>query len=334
MYPDDVLELESLSVKYLETGRNYFDDLQMFLQHLKDQENAPNTVIGKLSFVRIWLQWNDVQLSASQMGILKSMMPRKVTVHDEAELTREKLVSLVSHADVMMRAVLLILISSGMRRGECVLFRLDQVHGNEIHFEYKQMKARKPQIYFISNEARMALDEWLKVRDEYLLLACTRTEKCLGNNGSLPSDPRVFPYAPETIGKKFVGIQEKAKLYEYDPNAKRGRLTLHMIRKYTDSTMCLHISKNETNALIGHFEQGDSAYRRYTREQLRDAYKKVEPYLSILAPAEFAELQSETKQELLMQNKVIVSLVEDQLETKKALARLERLILAAEEKLD
>ena len=315
IYPDNEDDLDVLSLRYLTENRVYFDDLQLFVTYMIQSGSAPTTIHNRVGHVKYWFKWNEILLSPSQISILKTHMPRKVTIHDEADITREDLVSLVSHADVLMRAILLTLASSGMRIGECLSFSLDQLRNNEIHLTYQQMKARKPHVYHISAEALQAVEEWLKVRDVRLSQARNKSVKCLGLVVPM-SDNRVFPFSYQSVAAMFVSLQKVAGCYEYDAGSRRARRTLHGIRKWTDSQMKIYLSVNLANALIGHFEQGDASYRRYSLEQLRDAYAKVEPYLTILAPQEYAELKSETQQQLASHDKLLVGLMQDNYELK------------------
>ena len=323
IYPDSEEEIELLSMRYIKenvTNPQHFTNLLRFVKYLDERGDAPNTLHGKYANVLTWLKWNDVVFSPAESGRLKSILPRRVTVHDEGDLTKDKIVSLLSHSDVMMRAVILVLISSGMRIGECLSIRSDQLQGNEVHLERQQMKAGKPHVYFISREAGKAIDEWFKVRDVNLERSRKKAKKCLGiSSVSSDDDPRIFPYSQSVVSVKFVNLQKKAGTYEYDGNAKRGRITLHSFRKFTDSTMNLHISKNMTNALIGHFEYGDGAYRRYSREQLREAYSVVEPHLVMLAPPEYAEDMSEYNKRLNNQNSTLAIMADDLVQQQKAL---------------
>lgn len=324
-------DLQAASIEYLQDSeQNHFDNVKAFIKWLSDCGKSPNTIYSRYTSVMTWLKWNDISFTPAQQSMLQSLLPRKVTVHDEADLTRDKIKSLLAHADPLMRAVILCLVSSGMRVGELLSVDFSQLRDNEFHMNYMQMKAGKPHVYFISAEALAALREWLKVREKFLSGSRHKSAACLGRGVRLEFDNRIFPLTAATLFQKFQHVQKSAGLYEYDPQAKRARLTFHMFRKFADSTMNLHISKNETNALIGHFEPGDSAYRRYTREQLREAYKKVEPYLTMQAPADYAESKDEVRASLATHDKILVALYEEKIEMQKRMERLERLLRVAE----
>jgi hypothetical protein len=74
-----------------------------------------------------------------------------------------------------------------------------------------------------------------------------------------------------------------------------------------------------TNALIGHFEYGDGAYRRYSREQLREAYSVVEPHLVMLAPPEYAEDMNEYNTRLNNQNSTLAIMADELVQQQKSL---------------
>ncbi|MCZ9313281.1 MAG: tyrosine-type recombinase/integrase [Methanocorpusculum sp.] len=319
-------DLDNLSLQYLQNSdtESIFSDVSSYLESILSY--APKTISYKINFVLHWLKINGVVFSEIQLSLITSRMPRIVAIHDEDYLDLSKLKAILAHGDTLFRAVVLVLASSGMRIGECCLFEFSQIRGNEIHMRADQMKAGRPHVYFISSEAVAALAEWMKVRDAYIAKASARTTKCLRLNCS--KSVAVFPFSYNVILAKFRLSLQKSGLHEMDPVTKRGRLTPHSIRKWTDSTMKMYISSNLANALIGHYEPGDSSYRRYTREQLREAYAKVEPYLTIMAPQEYAELKSETQQQLASHDKLIVSLVEQNQETKKELEVLKSILQA------
>ncbi|MDV0440964.1 tyrosine-type recombinase/integrase [Methanorbis furvi] len=307
-------DLDTYSLQYLENSSidQIFADANSYFDSIYSL--SPKTISLRIGFLIHYLKMNDIAFSAAQDSILSGRLPRSVTVHDEDYLTTERLRSVLAQSDVMMRAIILVLASSGMRIGEVLSFDISQMHGNEIHMRASQMKGQKPHVYFISVEAVQAVNEWLKVRDVFATRALLKTKKCLGHSSVISSC--VFPYSYSSIGVKFTLVMQKAGLYERDMVTRRGRITLHSIRKWTDSTMKIHISSNLANALIGHFEAGDSSYRRYTREQLREAYAKVEPYLTILAPQEYADLKSETQQQLASHDKLLVGLMEENYQIK------------------
>ena len=80
---------------------------------------------------------------------------------------------LIMHMPVHGKALYLLLSSGGMRIGEALQLKLNDVNFNlnpvrvEIRGEYT--KTGDPYFSFISKEAKEALTEWLKNRGQYLL---------------------------------------------------------------------------------------------------------------------------------------------------------------------
>ncbi|MDE2521587.1 MAG: site-specific integrase [Methanocorpusculum sp.] len=310
----NISDINAVSLEYLQSERDFFGDLRDYIDQMIHSGLAPKTISVHFSYIRHWLSWNGVSFDPVQSSLLFGKLPRAVAIHDEDFLDREKISSILAHSDVLMRAVVLVLSSSGMRVGECLAIRPEQIQGKEIHMRAEQMKAGKPHVYFVSEEAVSALSEWDKMKDEYMRRAGVKTRKCLGRDVAYLQG--VFPFQYQTIRLKFENALKRADLFEKDTAVNRSRITLHSIRKWTDSTMKMYISSNLANALIGHFEPGDTSYRRYTREQLREAYATVEPHLVILAPQEYAELKSETQQQLASHDKLLVGLMEDNYQMK------------------
>lgn len=316
----DVSDLQSLSISYLSSGRDYFDDIKNYLRSLVDLGYAPNTISNSMHVIYEFLRWNGFEYTPIQLSIIRSLKPRSVGVRDEDIFDVRKLRSLLYHCDTCLTALILVLVSSGMRIGEALSITSEQIRDNEIYMRVDQMKSRKPHVYYISSEALQALDEWKRVRDIAILNADNRTKKCF-NHFPVNREP-IFVYSYSFVSRKFKNALSAAGL---------SRLTFHSIRKFTDSTMKLYIPSNLANSLIGHYEEGDISYRRYSRDQLREAYKKVEPYLIIQAPENYAELQSETQQQLSNHDKLLVQVLEEKMDLEKRLQRLERLVNALEQ---
>ncbi len=242
-----------------------FSDVCSYITYLRDIiQNSPNTIRLKTHYVLEWLDCNHIIFHPADKKILQNLRPRAVTITEEAELTRTLLRRLIENADPVMTPVLLILASSGMRISELLNIRTDQIireTPTEIHIPREHMKAGKPHVYHISHEAEQALDTYL--------------------SQSGKSD-RIFPFCYTTIRENFAELQKQAGTYQWCNQGKRSKITLHSIRKWTESTMKLHIPINLANELIGHDEGLSPHYRRYGRDQLRQAYLTAEPHLTLL----------------------------------------------------
>ncbi len=222
------------SLQWLNSGPDLFCVMRDYVRFLNDNcENgrySPLTVHNAFQTVSLWLKWNGCYLEDREIQPLKAMLPRRVLVHKEAEISREIIQVILHHSDIQMKALILLLSSSGMRINEALgLHQSDIVTGDpsEVTFSGRRMKARVRHTYYFSAEAAAAIVEWLKIRDTYLLQGVTRSK----NISRGYENTSLFGMTSATAGKKFRRILEAAKLYEYDEEGKRATITFHVFRK-------------------------------------------------------------------------------------------------------
>jgi len=303
IYKTEGAGLEDLASKYIEecrAGRDWFKDLLAFASYLGS--TPPKTASTYMAGVKLWLEYTlDIELSKKQTKLLRARLPkgnRARTV--EGDLTRETLRQILAHCDVKGKALFLFLASSGIRIGSALKLRLGDIDLSQapppvtVRGEYT--KAGDTYFTFISQEAREALQEWLKVREGYLKEASGKS-KGLGINKTLEDD-RVFPFNETTANKMWALAIRKAGLERMDPSTKRRTYHIHMLRKFFISQLKLAIPEEIVEALAGHNGYLDDAYRRYTRQQIAEFYKKGEPYLYVNVPREISQIQSHFQSEV------------------------------------
>jgi hypothetical protein len=106
-----------------------------------------------------------------------------------------------------------------------------------------------------------------------------------------------------------------------------GRLkrTYHGLRKFYLSQSKLVIPAEIPEALAGHRGYLTDEYRRYTETELEDYYRQAEPQLTVMAPAEVREIQSEFRQKMQAHSEILENLVAENIELKKRVLGLEEL---------
>lgn len=97
-----------------------------------------------------------------------------------------------------------------------------------------------------------------------------------------------------------------------------------MLRKFFRSQLALAIPRDIVEALMGHSGYLDEAYRRFTKKQRAEYYKKGEHLLTIQIPKEIKEIESEFKHELDRNRKLIEDLVIENRELKERLRKVEK----------
>jgi len=155
-------------------------------------------------------------------------------------------------------------------------------------------KSGNPRLSFISNEAKEALEEWLKVRDDYLLTSYRRSRNKISKEGKklfvvekrnerlFPKlfvvekrNERLFPFTYAPTRKAWINLILKSGFDKKDPTTKRYRTHIHVLRKYFRTRMALEIPVDVVEALMGHEGYLTQAYRQYSEEQLGELYNKA-----------------------------------------------------------
>jgi integrase len=290
-------ELEWVAAQYIEeckAGRDWFKDLLAYAASLHGR--PPKSARAFMAGAKNWIEYSlDVELTRKQSRLLLGRLPKGSRARtEEIELSRELLRKILVHADVKGRVLFLFLASSGIRIGEALKLRLEDVNLNvdpptvTVRGEYT--KAGDTYITFISSEAREALEQWLRVRESYLESAANRG-RGLGKTKHT-ADPRVFPLSQTVAEQMWYTVIEKAGLNHKDPSTGRYKLHVHMLRKFFLSQAKLAVPENLVEAWAGHSGYLDEAYRRYSLDQMREYYKKAEPYLLINIPRDISQIQS------------------------------------------
>lgn len=325
VYPDvKNEELNECSLRYLEEHDDHFLQLMRFIK--ANRHKAPLTIHHEVNHVQYWLKWSGIELSVAECAKLKNMMPRPVVLTEDEVLTPDKIRTLLNHSDVLMRAFILLLCSSGMRADELVKIRFEDMREDgcrRFHIPAERMKARKPHDYRYSDEAHDALLEWLKVRDDYVARADLKTRRCLQHKKDHSQmDEFIFPFSYALFSVKLHNVLESAKMLRKDETTGRCTITFQAFRRWFDSTIKLHMSVNLANELVGHDEGLSSNYRRYPQEMLDEAYHDVEKYLKIFAPDDYANMKGEFARMLQNQETTTAQLTAEILKQKEDISAL------------
>lgn len=226
--------------------------------------------------------------------MLRQKMPkggRARTIEDD--LTREKLRKILHHCDIRLKALFLLLVSSGIRVGEAIQLKLDDVTLEAappvVHVRGEYAKEGDPYTSFISSEAKEALQEWLKVREDFIKDTAYRAHNIerrkfrpWQKQVTPPAENSLFPFTYNSAQKAFIHVLQEADLYTQDKTTGIATIHIHMLRKYFLSQIKTKIPSEVAEALVGHAGYLSDAYRRYNTQQLAEFYRKGESALFIL----------------------------------------------------
>ena len=279
VYGSNENHLEEYAERYFEEKRSYEEDIQNFLA--KINEKPPKSVRLMIAAVRSFLIENDVELPEKfwrrLMGRVKGT--RALTL-DEVPSNVE-LRKITTHMPVHGKALYLILSSSGMRIGEALKLTLEDLDLNQdpvkISIRGEYTKTGNSRIAFISAEAKESIEEWLKVRSQYLDSAIGKSHRY----GKKAQDARIFPFESVTAYMVWKGALEKSGFLKVDKSTNRHTIHPHVLRKFFRTKLGSVIPVDVVEALMGHEGYLTEVYRRYTTEDLAKFYKQGEQVLQV-----------------------------------------------------
>lgn len=296
-------EYEKLAERYFKEDRNHFEDLLRFVVSLNS--SPPIGARAKIAAVKEFLTYYGVEFTQKQLKILSTKMSKGKTGRTaEKDIDIDILRKIITHMDLKGRALVLVLVSSGMRIGEALQVRLSDVDLSKtpakiiVRGEYT--KSGDTRTVFISREAKEALEEWLKVRDNYLKSAKNRNKglvKKAEAKEKSTDDDRVFPFSDRNVREMWERALKKAGLWSKDSSTGFTQIRIHALRKFFRSQLALAVPVDIVEALMGHEGYLTEVYRRYTERQMAEYYLKGEHLLTISQSQSIEEIKREVKAE-------------------------------------
>jgi len=297
---------EEIAATYLSSGAKYGKDIELFTASIQDK--PPKSVRVYISAVKEWLAYNDVDLTDREKREIKKRIPKGSARTIEADLDHDRIRRMLAHCtSSWMRAIILMLSSSGMRIGELLKLRVGDIDQTgtcwmiSIRAEYT--KGNTQRFTFISSEAVEAVKEWLKERDTYLK----------GKKSDL-----LFPMTDENVRIAFRNVLKKMGEYKQDSGTNRSNTVLHGFRKFFSSQLRLKVPADIVEMLMGHNGYLSDAYRRYNKKQIREYYEKGQATLSIMSSLDIQELREKD----LEKTNAISSLAQENLMLKQELVKI------------
>lgn len=283
--------------------------------YISQKGYAPVTVINRMSLVRSFLEECGLALPDRFWERLRGrrVKGRAKPVTADRPPSQEEMRLLIQYLPVHGRALVLVLLSGGLRVGEALKLRLGDVALDtdpaEVRVCGADTKTQRSRVVFISREAAEAVRAWLKVRGDYLRSAAGRSWK---HPKPLNTD-RLFPFEYSTALSMFNGALRKAGLDDRDMGTKkRIRIRhLHTLRKYFKTTFVTATRLEDVpEALMGHEGGVEMAYNRYSFEQIARFFKEAESALSVMSDrAEAEKLKKAVEAERCETQRMIASLI-------------------------
>jgi integrase len=287
--------------------------------------DAPTTTRTRAAAVLEFLAHHGIDLSDRDRRRIRGKVPRGGAVTRRGDLTHEMLRRIAGHMDEHTRALVLVLASSGMRIGEAVTVRLADLDLEtvpaSIEIRPEHSRNRFGRVTFISAEAASEVRTWLAVRDGYHRAAVGRASGCVAAKD--PVDPRLFPFSITTAEDARARALAKADPAERDERTRRLIRPLHSLRAFFASQLGLSCPQQVVEELLGHEGYLTDACRRYSRQQLAEAYLAAEHHVTVLVPAEYKVLKNQVADRLQAHPEILESVVLENVQLKGRVQQLE-----------
>jgi integrase len=328
---------EKLVDKYLKEKRDYPDDLTKFAVSL--HARSPLSARQTFNCVNGFFNYYDRELSTKDEKFIRRRLPKGHVQSIEKDMDTETIRTILQHVDVKGKALILVLASSGMRINEALSLPLDDIDFKAkpavITIRGENSKNGDNRITFMSEEAKQAVNEWLKVRADYIRGAANKNNGLVksgrGNLKSGEDDGRLFPFSDQNASMLWNNALVKAGLLTHDKTTNRIQLHYHQLRKFFISQLALIVSKEIPETLAGHSGYLTDAYRRYTKKQLAEEYLKGQHLLTIQAPKELQEIETEFKAKMQNHSEIIEDLIKEKIQMKQQIQEWAKLSLSLKE---
>jgi integrase len=317
VYMVEKVDLEVCAQRYFSEKRDYEEDIHAMFTWLNGK--PPMTVRLTLSCVRTFLSENDVELSDKfWRSITRRIKGSDARTQDRIPSNKE-LKTLMMHLPIQGKSLFLTLLSSGMRIGETLKLETDDIYLNEtpvrINILGKYTKSGDRRTAFISSEAKEALEEWLKLRQNYLTSSIEKTKNRNNGNGGHKTidDKRIWPMEMNNAFAIWRCACEKAGLTQRDKETNRYEVHIHVLRKFFRTNVATAIPKDVVEALMGHEGYMTKEYRKYEDSELRKFYLQGEKTVIINAGIEEYEKKTSNLQNLVEEQNLKITRLENQL---------------------
>jgi integrase len=296
IYPEPMISIDDLSDRYIEEDRDYEADVKAYVLQITEQK-TPKTVTTYITALRQFLKHSEVDFFSKFWKEVNLSRPRGKGARTRDRIpTTTELKHLLDHMPVRGKALFLLMATSGMRLNEALHLTLDDIHyQNGMNLlGIRHTKSDNPRDGFFTNEAKEYLELWLQNRTRYLKQAVGRSRRFKKSM----DDDRVFPFESMTAYKIWNGALEKTGLDAKDRETQYHILRIHSLRKFTRTRLGhAGVIRDIIDTILGHEQDEDEAYARYTRQEKWDAHQSAWHELAIFGSiTELTDLDNQLQQ--------------------------------------
>jgi integrase len=271
-----------------------------FLIHMRNGGNnlSQKTLKGYYTALKSFYEYNDVT-SINWKKVRKTLghMAKKSFDRD---YTTEEIARLLQFADERKKVMILLMASSGMRRGAVASLKLCDLQLIPEHKLYQVIVYRnEPEEYitFCTPECAQAIDSYLQYRQRYgekltpyapLIRERFNSRRAAGNRNQQPYLPPSRHLNIDTIDNEIyrlvytVGIRDRARIKTIGSGERHETMVTHSLRKrFKNQCMSAEVNPIIAEMLLGHNVGLEKVYYRPTPANLLKEYLKAIPNLTI-----------------------------------------------------
>lgn len=288
-------EEESLNQKYSKlidiSKDEIFDSIKSYILDIRKRELSTSAMNGFIYAIKHFYEMNDIDLGSLAWKKLKKFMGEETEKHEDRAYTREEIQTLLNFSDIKLKAIVLLLSSTGMRIGALGTMLKSHLEdkGNCYGIKvYKGCKGGGKYLIWCSPEARKALEDYFQYRERY-------GEKIGPNSPVFRNDfdtdiiesaRRVKSLSSDAMRIDIYEHLVKAGLRIVDHVNINNRNEVGMtkgFRKFFKTQLVLARVDPELRELfIGHSQKKlEHVYTRMTEDQIFEEYSKAIPFLTI-----------------------------------------------------
>jgi len=326
--------------KYLLSKRDNDADFIRFSEHLIETRPALSAKQA-MTLVRYAMTYHGITISkGTSQDIRRETMKGSAATVDRA-LNTKIINAALQHCTIQGKALFLCLASNGARLNEMLSVSLNDVdfnsHPVKMTFRGENTKNGQQRYTFISDEAAAAVQEWLKVRGQYIEMSNAKSKKLIERGlASVKSaeDTRLFPFSDASVTAWWNEALTASEEMTKDDVTGRNQLRIHGFRKFFLSQMSLVISKEIGEFLAGHSAYLSGSYRRYDDETVATEYLKAMHMVSVSGSKQVKELENELKEKMAEQSAktekhadTMIQIIEENMKLKNQIQEMHDLII-------
>ena len=301
-------DYNNLFEMYLISKRDNDDDFKRFSEYLIETRPALSAK-QSMTAIRYAMTYHGISISkGTSQDIRRETMKGSAATVDRV-LNTKIINAALQHTTIQGRALFLCLASNGARLNEMLTVSINDVdfnsHPVKMTFRGENTKTGQQRYTFISDEAAAAVQEWLKVRGQYIEMSNAKSKKLIEIGRAsvkTASDTRLFPFSDASVTGWWNDALAASGELTKDDVTGRNQLRIHGFRKFFLSQMSLIVSKEIPEFLAGHSAYLSGSYRRYDEETVAVEYLKAQHMVSITGSKQVKELENEFKQKMQEQS--------------------------------